>query len=87
MALEDTLAPKRFSRLFDRCHALSLDDQLRDVVRSCERHDIMTFARMVCLKHAGHQDILNLTSNEAKFFIEDIDLFLTAVISMQAEKQ
>lgn len=87
MTLENSLAAEDFARLFEGNSALSLEDQLRNIVQICERHDIVTFAKMVSLKHAGHDEILKLTPEQAERFIEDIDLFLTVVISMARLKQ
>lgn len=87
MSLDKTHAPRNLARLFEGSRALSRDEQLRDILKACERYDIMAFAKMVCLKHSGHQDILQLTPAESRLFIGDIDLFLTAVISLGIRKQ
>ncbi len=74
----------QISPLFDGCSALSLDDQIRDVWCQCQDNDIATFAKMICYKHTGHDDVLKLKGKDAVAFLEEIDPFLT---SKMVEKQ
>ncbi|QFS98858.1 hypothetical protein FIV06_15630 [Labrenzia sp. THAF191b] len=87
MTLKNGTKEDLFKSLFEGSAALSLDEQVRNILQVCERHDVMTFAKMVCLKRSGHQEILLMHPHEAQCFIDDIDLVLTAIMSQQLLKQ